>query len=168
MYTSIVLFALTGFTSFNKNTVDPAWLTDYSLALKQGMSDKKPVAVFIASGKDGWGKLVQGGSLGKEHNVLLSASYVCLYVDVATEEGKRLAGALEIGNGRGLVISDHTGQKMAFHHQGDLPARDLTQYLNRYADPQRVVRTTETNPNAPPRPAYAPPAPVRSAPVRSC
>ena len=160
MYTSLVLLALTGFTSSAENVEAPSWQTDYSLAKKQGEGDKKPVAVFIGSGKEGWDKLVRKGSLGKEHLKALANSYVCLYLDTTTPDGKRMAKLLDINNGLGLVISDHTGAVMAFHHEGDLASADLAKYLTRFADPERVVRTTETNPGTQSRSYYYPPAPV--------
>jgi hypothetical protein len=134
------------------------------------------VAVVIGSGQEGWQKLVRGGSLGADQKQLLATNYVCLYVDLTTEEGKRLAQTLQVGKSVGLVISDHTGQLMAFHHEGDLEAKALTGYLQKYADSERVVRYTETNPGpgtetrayyppAAPAPAYAP-RPVYSG--RSC
>ena len=171
MYTSLVLFALSGFSSPAEMTASPSWLMDYSLAREQGKNDKKPVAVFVGSGKEGWDKLVRNGSLAKEQNKLLAASYVCLYLDIATEEGKRVAGLFKLENGPGLVISDHSGQYMAFHHAGDLAAPDLTKYLSRYSDPERAVRTTETNPSSEVRSYYAPPPTgYQSAPTggRSC
>jgi hypothetical protein len=169
MYTSLVLFALSGFSSPAEMTSSPSWLMDYSLARQQGIDDKKPLAVFVGSGKEGWDKLVRNGALAKEQNKLLATSYVCVYLDTATADGKRLAGLFNLENGPGLIISDHSGKLMAFHHAGDLPAPDLTKYLSRYADPERVVRTTETNPNSEVRSYYAAP-PAGSAPttVRSC
>ena len=175
MYTSLVLFALSGFSSPAEMTTSPSWLMDYSLAREQGINGKKPLAVFVGSGKEGWDKLVRKGSLEQEHNRLLVASYVCVYLDTATTDGKRMAGLFNLESGPGLIISDHSGKYMAFHHAGDLPAPDLTKYLSRYADPERVVRITETNPNSEVRSYYAPPPtgyyqPAASAPttVRSC
>ncbi|OAI48108.1 hypothetical protein AYO44_07915 [Planctomycetaceae bacterium SCGC AG-212-F19] len=162
MYTSIVLFALTGFGTAAE-TVAPSWQTNYAEAKKQGVTDKKPLAVVIGSGQDGWQKLVRGGSLGADQKQLLANSYVCLYADLATEEGKRLAQTLQIGKGVGLVISDHTGNLMAFHHEGDLEAKALTGYLQKYSDPERVVRQTDTNPGSEFRAYYPPAAPAQPA-----
>ena len=172
MYTPIVLFAFAGFGATAENVMAPSWLTDYTQARKQGAMDKKPVAVFVASGQEGWDKLVRNGSLVKEQKKILGASYVCVYLDVATEDGKRVARSLEIGSNVGLVISDHSGKFMAFHHEGDLDGRALTTYLQRYSDAERTVVRTDTNPGNETRSYYSPvPAtlPARSyAPVRSC
>lgn len=157
MYTSLVLFALSGFSSPAEMTVSPSWQTDYTLARELGINDKKPLAVVVGSGKEGWDKLVRNGSLGQEQNKILAANYVCVYLDTTTNDGKRVAGFFNLQNGPGLVISDHSGKVMAFHHSGNLPAPDLTKYLSRYADPERVVRTTESNPSSEVRSYYAPP-----------
>ena len=46
----------------------------------------------------------------------------------------------------GIAISDVTGDKLAFYHEGDLANADLVRYLERYSDPNRVVEFTESNP----------------------
>jgi len=150
MYTSMLLFALTGFTSGAETTEAPDWHSDYAVAKKQGVSDRKPLAVFVASGKDGWDKIARTGSLTKEINDVLKASYVCVYLDTQTTEGRRMAGLLELERGPGLVISDHAGRLMAFHHQGALPPSDLKNYLHRFADSERVVQQTEKVPGSSP------------------
>lgn len=162
MYTSIVLIALNGFGPAAE-TMAPSWLNDYVQARKQGVTEKKPVAVFIGSGQDGWQKLVRGGSLGADQKEILASSYVCLYVDLATDQGRRLAQTLQIGNTGGLVISDASGQVMAFHHEGSLEAKALTGYLQKFADPERVVTRTETNPATETRSYYPPAAPAQPA-----
>jgi hypothetical protein len=146
MYTSLMLLALSGLSPAADSAVAPSWLTDYAEARKQGAAEKKPVAVFLGSGKDGWTQLIRGGALGVEQNQLLANSYVCLYADQTTPEGKALARSLDINQRVGIVISDHSGQFMAFHHEGDLESRNLTAYLQKYSDSQRVVRTTDSNP----------------------
>lgn len=160
MYTSIVLFALSGLSPAADIPAAPSWLTDYAQARKQGETEKKPVAVFLGSGKDGWTQLVRGGVLGVEQNQLLANSYVCLYADQTTPEGKALARSLGINQRVGVVISDHSGQFMAFYHEGDLESRALTGYLQKYSDPQRVVRTTESNPGNERRSYYGPTQPT--------
>jgi hypothetical protein len=145
MYTSVMLFALTGLT-VSANDAELTWLTDYSAARKLVVMEKKPVAIFVAPGQDGWRHCVRGGALTKEHRDILARQYVCLHVDSNSEAGKKLARSLSVPGGLGLVIGDSTGQVMAFHHEGDLAAADMSRYLSRYGDPQYVVRTTETNP----------------------
>lgn len=160
MYTSLMLFALSGLSPAADTAVAPSWSTDYVQARKQGAVEKKPVAVFLGSGKDGWTQLVRGGVLGVEQNQILANNYICMYADQATPEGKALARSLEIGQRIGIVISDHSGQYMAFHHEGDLESRILTGYLQKFSDSQRVVKTTETNPGNERRSYYGPAQPT--------
>ncbi|MBY0525026.1 MAG: hypothetical protein K2R98_16595 [Gemmataceae bacterium] len=157
MYTSMMLVALAGFPALANVEEGVSWQTDYSQARKQGQSEKKPLAVFVASGKDGWSKVARSGELSKEIEKTLASSYVCVYVDRSTEAGKKLAGALGVEGSLGLVISDASGSLMAFHHDGDLASRDLTRYLTRYADPERTVTQTDTNPPPATRQSYYPP-----------
>lgn len=162
MCTTILLIALSGFPALANVEEAPSWLTDYSEARKQGLSEKKPLAVFVSSGKNGWKTVARDGELGKDIDKTLADSYVCVYVDSATDSGKRLASALGLGAGKGIVISDSSGSLMAFYHEGDLANRDLARYLSRFADPQRTVEATETNPPAV-RQSYYPP--VQAAPI---
>lgn len=145
MFTSVMLFALTGTPA-----ADPAegsvWMTDYVQARKVATSEGKPLAVFVAPGKNAWGKLSNAGTLPDAVERSLSESFVRCFVDSTTPAGKRLADSLELNSGLGLVISDRTGELMAFYHEGDLTNSLLTQYLQRYGDPTWVVTTTETNP----------------------
>lgn len=143
MYTSLLLFALTGVTAEVEKA--PSWQNDYSSACKQCETDQKPMAVFIGSGKAGWDKLGRDGSLDNEAKKILADKYVCVYVDTSIEEGKKLAQSFEMPNGPGIVISDRTGKLQAFRHEGDLSNKTLVSYLDRFATPDRVVRMTETN-----------------------
>jgi hypothetical protein len=147
MYTTMLLFALTGLPAADA-AEGPAWLTDYGSAQKQGREEKKPLAVFFGSGKDGWSKVARNGKLGKEVEQLLADSYVCVYLDTDTAKGQKMAAAMEVESGKGLVLSDRGGVKMAFYHDGDLTTAKLTSYLKKYADPDVVVEWTETNPPA--------------------
>lgn len=121
------------------------WSSDYSAAVKQGAAAGKPVAVFIGTGKSGWNKLSQDGELSAEARQALK-SYVCVYIDASTEQGKKLAEAFEVPEGLGIILSDRTGKLQAFRHEGDLADARLTQYLERFSDPSLVVQTTVTNP----------------------
>jgi len=147
MCTSILLVALTGFPALASVEDGLTWHTNYSEARKLGQSEKKPLAVIVSSRKNGWKEIARDGELGKEAEKTLAERYVCVYVDSATEPGKRLAAALGI-DGKGIVISNAAGDLMAFHHVGDLSNSDLARYLTRFADPDRVVEVTETNPPA--------------------
>jgi hypothetical protein len=143
MCTAVVLLALSGFTA-SAIPDEPRWLDDYGKARQQGRLQEKPLAVFIGSGTTGWDQVTREGSLGKKAGKLLAANYVCLYVNTREEAGQRLASALDISTGPGLVISNHTGALQAFRHEGDLSKQDLEAYLRRFADPDRAVTQTET------------------------
>jgi hypothetical protein len=56
------------------------------------------------------------------------------------------------------VLSDRSGNLQAFRHEGDLTDAKLVSYLDRFSDPNLVVKTTVTNPgrNENPNPSYAP------------
>jgi hypothetical protein len=103
------------------------------------------LAVFIGAGRSGWEQVSRTGQLGKETQRILASQYVCVYVDSAEPGGQRLASAFEIPQGLGLVISDRSGERQAFHHPGDLAAPDLQRSLQRYTDRERPLRVTETN-----------------------
>jgi hypothetical protein len=144
MYTSAVLIALSGCLSQAAQVPDVGrWKTDYSVASRIGQREGKPLAVFIGSGGGGWEKLSKDGSLSKEAKQLLDAHYVCLYVDTTLNGGRQLARSFDM-DGRGLVISDRTGNLQAFRHRGELSGSDLTWYLRRYSESSHTVRTTET------------------------
>ena len=138
-------------------TAESLWQTDYTAAQEQAASLQKPLLVVFGPGKDGGSQLIGGGDLPQKANQVLADSYVCCFVDTSTPEGKALARKFDIILPTGLVISDKTGNHMAFWHQGTLAAGVLEGYLARFADPTRPVVTTETN-----RPAssvsYYPPA----------
>lgn len=182
MTTSFTLLALSGLLAGNTGPEKPAWLSDYAAARQLGRMMQRPLAVVVGSGQEGWERLSQDGKLGKDVNRLLAANYVCVYVNTADTNAQGLAAALELSSGPGLVISDHSGLTQAFHHQGSLSDGTLSDSLRRYAEPQRVVRHTETAPvrrvsfYPPEQPVsgYAPPAfyaPRSSAPSfsgRSC
>jgi hypothetical protein len=140
MYTSMLLFVLAVPGAGDA----PTWVTDYAAARKQGATASKPLAVFLGSGKAGYQQVIRGGELNPNSNRMLAANYVPVYIDTSTEAGQRLARDFEMPGGRGLVISDRTGQLQAFRHQGELTDQDLAAYLQRYADGNRLVATTET------------------------
>jgi hypothetical protein len=144
MCTSLVFLTLIWFRAPSATVPEPSWHTQYSVARQQGREEEKPIAVFVGSGKAGWNQVSREGDLGSEAKRLLADNYVCLYVDTDREEGRQLAGDLDLGDGPGLVISSATGRLQAFRHEGDLEEEDLVYYLRRYADPDLIVRTTET------------------------
>jgi hypothetical protein len=143
MYTSILVVALAGILP-SLVEQSPSWLTDYQAARNKGRAEKKPLAVFIGSGKAGWNQLAQERLLGKEASRILVSDYVCAYIDTSGAAGKALAKAFEVSDGPGLIISDRTGDVQAFWHEGELAQDALVRQLQRYAEPDRLVRTTET------------------------
>jgi hypothetical protein len=145
MYTSVGFVALA--MCLVNSLASPAWETDYNQARIVSQNEKKPLAVIIGSGDQGFQKLCKDGQLGEGVRKLLVNNYICVYVDASTSHGKKLAADFAILKGKGMVISDRTGSLQAFHHDGDLSAADLTKSLKRYADPNHVVKTTETAQN---------------------
>ena len=138
MYTSLLLAAL-----YAPGAEALVWETDYQAARKECARLEKPMAVFLGAGKDGPGKVVQGGINGDARQIL-GDRYVCVHIDTATAAGKRLAEQFEMPGGQGIVISDRTGRVQAFRHEGDLSAADLGSYLQRYSQPGYRVAITET------------------------
>src|SRR4051812_20044642 len=122
---------------------EPTWLNDYTLAQLRVAAVKKPMAVFVGSGKDGWGKVVRDGALDPVLKRTLASNFVCVYVDTDTTAGRSLAGAFEVAS-KGLVISDRAGTSQAFSLSGDLTKDELSKALAKYADPDREVRSTES------------------------
>ncbi len=165
MYTSVMLFALSASLAPTAALVPvaPSWRSDYTLSLREGRTSKRPLAIFVASGPEGWDKLSKEGALDKEAKELLHSHYVCLYLDTSKEQGRQMAEELDLSNGRGLVIGDVTGKTQAFWHAGALKNEDLDHYLRKYSDPERVIVRTEMVAEAPRQaaPAYQPaPPPV--------
>ncbi len=143
MYTSFAVVALGAFLAAEP-TAQPTWLTDYRTAQQQSASAGKPIAVVLGNGAKGYQTLAQEATLPGTVNQTLASGYICVYLDTTTPEGKKLADAFQMPSGRGLVISDRTGQMQAFRHEGTLPANDLNSYLRRYQDPNRALTRTET------------------------
>ena len=158
MHTSIAVLAVVGsFASANVRDV-PVWQNEYRQARLKAAGDQKPLAVFVGSGKSGWAGVTPDGANDRRANELLASRYVCLYVDTDTAAGRKLAASFELAGG-GLVISDRTGESQAFSHRGKLDREQLVRALERYSDPNHVVKATETN-----VPVAAAPQPV-AAPV---
>jgi hypothetical protein len=142
MYTSIVLVALAGSSISAAVPVSLDFRSDYVTARKMGKSDRKPLAVFIGSGPKGWEQRTTDGQLSQDVQQLLQAHYVCVYVDTATDDGKRLAR--DFAMDEGLVLSDAQGENQAFRYASKLSNSDLERQLKKYSDPARVVVHTDT------------------------
>jgi hypothetical protein len=154
-FVTILALALPGATSLNSIN----WHTHYGVAKAAGVSKQKPLIMFIASGKEGWNKILANGSFNSEIRRLLNEKYVALYVDQQTEEGKKLGNAFEVHGHPALIISSRTGDVQVFRHEGSLSQTDLTLCLNRYSTAGLVVYTTESlfNVTNQVSTAYAPP-----------
>ncbi len=146
MYTSVTVLALSSVLALS-GAEGPSWSKDYAAARKQAANAGKPVAVFFGSGPAGYEKVARDGGFNAATLKALADNYVCCYVDVSTPAGQALAKAFEISKGVGLVLSDRTGKLQAFSCDGDLSVADLRRCLERFADPNLVVRTTVTDLN---------------------
>jgi hypothetical protein len=122
----------------------PAWQNDYAKAQQQASAQKMPLVIVFGSGANGWTKVVREAAPSADVTKLMSDRYVNVYVDVASPAGKALAQNFDITGNVGVVISDKTGSMQAFWHQGDMASIDLARYLEKYADGNVSVRSTET------------------------
>jgi len=121
--------------------VTPTFAPTYGKALALAQEQKKPVAVFIGQGSEGFAKLVTDGGLTADAAQALKTEFVCLYVDSTTEAGKDLAGSFQMTEG--VVISDRTGGLQALRHEGAISPVVLTSYATTYSQPSLAV--TQTN-----------------------
>lgn len=112
----------------------PDWETDYARAMKQAEEVKKPVAVFIAKGKEGWQALSAEGKFNGTALEALRSGYVCLYLDTSEAKGKETAKLFTVGDAATLILSDRTLVYQAYRSQGPLNNEQLTQVLKRFAD----------------------------------
>lgn len=145
MYTSILLIALTGTLVRGETASEPSptLYGDYAIARQKSTEENKPLAVLVGRGEKGYRAVHLKGKPSPGVEKRLSEGYVCLYLDLDTKTGKRVAKKLDLGKGPGLLITDVGGKTQAFRHPGKLSNRHLNRYLSRYADPERVVHRTE-------------------------
>lgn len=137
MNTALFLAAVLS-TATAASPTTPTWNGSYVQAQDEA-AGKKPLAVVFGSGQEGWAKLVRS----EESKKVLAEQYVCVYVDVATEAGKKLAQSFAINGETGVVLSDRSGGLQAYWHNGDLADASLTRSLRKYADPAVTVVSTE-------------------------
>jgi hypothetical protein len=131
----------------------PQWQNDYRTAALAA-EGKKPLAVFVGSGVNGWEQVAKDGGFDAKVAQLLKDKYVCVYVDTKTTSGTNLAKQFAV-DGKGLVISDKVGKTQAFYHNGDLSHDLLVKALERYADCAES-QGTETITDLAPPPVYQP------------
>src|SRR4051794_33724032 len=104
MHTSILWVALVGVAPPG-DTAAPSWLTDYGQAQRQGKTEGKPLAVFLAPEKGGWQKLVRDGKVSADALKHLAEGYICVHLDTSTDYGKKWAKEFEMSSGVGVVLS---------------------------------------------------------------
>jgi hypothetical protein len=142
MQTLIAVIALAGSIASGNIPDRPRWQSDYFEARSRAIEVKRPLAVFIGSNKTDW-QLAARDSADPQVSRCLGNQYVCVFVDTDTTAGKKLAADFAV-NGKGLVISDRSGNSQQFHHSGEVSRDDLIKALERYADPDRAFRATES------------------------
>lgn len=108
------------------------WLTNYAEAQEKAIKEQRPLAVFFGSGRDGFRHVNREGKLAESTERLLAENYVCVFLDVAAPSNRSLVTTFAIKSGKGLVLSDRSGDHQAFHHDGDLSAAQLTEVLQRH------------------------------------
>lgn len=144
MYTSVLLMACAGFSANTAPaaTVSPVWTENYFTAMEKGQKEKKPLAVFVASGTGNFEKALQDGIIGEETRKVLHQQYLCVYLDQDDPVQKKLVQKFGIHSGHGIILSDRAGELQAFHHDGTLAGAELLRQLVHFADPSVEVKTT--------------------------
>jgi hypothetical protein len=137
----ITITFLLALESVASPSVPPRWNHDYDRAHRQARVAKKPLAVFIGSGKDGWKAVCADGDLGPEVRRLLAHEYVCVYVDAGRAADKELVRSFKAGQSPVLVLSTRDRTYQAYRHEGAQANADLALALRRHA-------TEETAPDA--------------------
>src|SRR5436190_22173911 len=97
--TTFTLFALVASAN---NAAVLSYQNDYAKGYTQAVEAHRPIALFFGEGKTGPAQIVTSG-LSAESVKLLNDSYVAIYVDTATDSGKKLAASYAVSTG--LVIS---------------------------------------------------------------
>src|SRR5262249_34051219 len=136
MHTSILLVALT--TMPAAEPAKTTWLTDYGQAQRQGKSIGKPLAVFLAPGKDGWRKLTKEGKLNDKALAALAEGYVAVHIDTDRDAGKKCTKALSMASGLGVVLSARSGEIQAFRQEGSLDGDALASSLENHSGKETV------------------------------
>jgi hypothetical protein len=129
--TSTLWVALAAAFASHAPTLSPAWHSDYREARDLGEREHKPLVVVIGSSNTPWANLSKVAEQDESINRTLLSSYVCLFVDVDTANGDRLAKFFEMK--QGLVISDKSGEMQAYRQAGELPANQVARALTDHA-----------------------------------
>jgi hypothetical protein len=158
MFTSLALAALWGALVPQVTRLSLIPEQDYRQARVIATREQKPLAIFVGKGENAWRSVVRGAPEA-EARALLAQRFVLVYVDQATEYGQAVSASLNLVGKSGLVISSRGGDLMAYRHEGEIAAPDLTRTLGYYGLDGLIVTTTETNAAAPaPAPVYVAPA----------
>lgn len=138
---SLAVAAVAGMMATGSLAQQPAWQSDYALALKSAAVQQKPLVVFIGQGANGYTQVLTEGTFGTDAATLLNSKFVCLYVDTATDAGRTLAGSFEMT--KGVVVSDRSGAVQAYRHAGALTSAELATELTRLSSPVVVSVTRQ-------------------------
>jgi hypothetical protein len=152
--TTLAVIALASGLDLSVSPSTPSWQKDYAQAMSRASAERKPIAVFIGHGNDKIKQMLADGAIPADAAKLLSNSYVCLYLNTDTAEGKALAGQFEITEG--LVISGPGGSTQAYRHAGSVAGADLTKQLTQYATAGQPTTTVSGGALAPVRSLNAP------------
>jgi hypothetical protein len=136
MSTTTVLVALHLFAT---GAPSPTWHRNYELAMKRAEAAKKPVAVFIASGRQRWTAVCEDGEPGPQVRRVLADHYVCVYVDASRPAEQPLARSFEAGEQPLLVLSSPNRLYQAYRHSGTIDRASLVQVLLVHATEDTVA-----------------------------
>ncbi len=109
----------------------PKLQSDYYQAMSRASDESKPMAVFIGQGADTFKRMLADGLISAEATKVLTAKYICVYLDTDTESGKELSGRFDMKVG--LVISGPGGSLQAYRHSGPVTTDALTRELTHYS-----------------------------------
>ena len=146
MYTSIGLLAFAGLWNAAgfASLPEVAWKRSYSDAYVEGQKAKKPLAVIMGAGPNGYQKVIQEGTFTSDIRKILANEFIPVYLDADKADDLRLIRSLGITSNQGIVLSNRTCDLQAFFHDGSLSEAELTRQLWRSADPTMVVTSTAT------------------------
>jgi len=130
MCTTSCLFSLLIFSTLIPT---PSWNRDYAQALVRAEAAKKPVAVFIGSGADGWIGVSEEGQLSLEVRRLLAEHYICVYLDASRSAEERVVRSFDAGQSPLVVLSSRNRAYQAYRHSGKIANASLAQVLQRHA-----------------------------------
>ena len=128
MYVTFATLAL----ALAGNSPTTKWMDDYTAGYRQATTARKALAVVVGRGATGWQQLDAQQSL--------SDKYVFVYLDASLEKNKNLVQQLQTGD-TGLVLSDSTGQYVAYRHVGAMTKDQLEGTIKRYSVEQQPAPT---------------------------